>query len=409
MLNRSAIILSDLHLGPTCPEDAEQAAVTVIRRHPGSDVLLLGDTLDLSIDPPRNDPAQSAAKHLADHLEFRLALREQLQRGAAVMLFAGNHDARLAEPGVRAQLLNQLDLTDDAPLHCGLWCLQRAGVHLEHGNLYDPDNTHGHPLVAPDQRLEPLGIAMMRSVLAPTNSLFFAHASEITPWAGFTQAFVHRGARAPQLIARYYYESMRIFMHAKPKAFAEAWRVGDQRMAEYAHTHSLDVEVLKRLLELRALPRHQNKKDVFFRLYLDRSLATALWWSCGLLGAVTANVAALGLSGLGLGYLGLSLSRGKNRYSGNLVLRLQNAAHAVRRSMGARAVIFGHTHVQEQCPGYVNTGSFGFGGKQGRTYLLLEDQPSLFRMSVNEGHDAQPLTVFIAESAGPNTNSSVAA
>ena len=285
---------------------AEQAATTVIRRHPGSDVLLLGDTLDLSIDPPRNDPARSAAKYLAEHLQFRLALREQLQRGAAVMLFAGNHDAHLAEPGVRAQLLNQLDLTDAAPLHCGLWCLQRAGVHLEHGNLYDPDNTHGHPLVAPDQQLEPLGIAMMRSVLAPTNSLFFAHASEITPWAGLTQAFVHMGARAPRLIARYYYESMRIFMRAKPKAFAEAWRIGDQRLAEYAFTHGLEVQVLERLLELRALPRHQNKKDVFFRLYLDRSLATALWWSFGLLGAVTANAAALGLSGLGLGYLGLS-------------------------------------------------------------------------------------------------------
>jgi UDP-2,3-diacylglucosamine pyrophosphatase LpxH len=409
VLNRSAIILSDLHLGPTCPKDTEQAAVTVIRRHPGADVLLLGDTLDLSIDPPRNDPAQSAAKHLADHLDFRLALREQLQRGAAVMLFAGNHDARLAEPGVRAQLLSQLDLTDDAPLHCGLWCLQRAGVHLEHGNLYDPDNTHGHPLVAPGQKLEPLGIAMMRSVLAPTNALFFAHESEITPWAGLTQAFVRMGARAPQLIARYYYESMRIFIHAKPKAFAEAWRIGDRRLAEYAFTHSLDVQVLERLLELRALPRHQNKKDVFFRLYLDRSLATALWWSCGLLGAVTANAAALGLSGLGLGYLGLSLSRGKNRYSGNLVLRLQNAALAVRRSMGASAVIFGHTHVEEQCPGYVNTGSFGFGGKQGRTYLLLEDKPSLFRMSVSEGNAPRPLAVFLSNTDVVNTKPGVAA
>lgn len=408
MLNRSAIILSDLHLGPTCPSDTEKAAATVIRRHPGSDVLLLGDSLDLSLDPPKTDPGRSAARHLAINRNLRLAMREQLQRGASVMFFAGNHDAQLAHPGVRAQMLAELELTQDAPLHCGLWCLQRAGIHLEHGHLYDPDNASPHPLVAPSIDTEPLGIAMMRNVLAPTDSLFFAHAHEMTPWAGLSQAFVRLGTRAPALIARYYYVATRIFLRAGARNFSEEQRLGFERLANYAHTYGLEREGLERALSLRVLPRHQNKKDVFFRLYLDRSLATALWWSCGLAGALTANVTSLSLAGLGLGYLGLSLSRGKNRYSGSLVPRIREAALALRQHVNASAVIFGHTHVEEHCPGYANTGSFGFGGRNGRSYLLLEPQASLSRMSVTGEFNPRPLDVFVTP-AEQCTDSGVAA
>jgi hypothetical protein len=397
VLNRSAVIFSDLHLGPTCPLDAEQAAANVIRRHPGTDVMLLGDTFDLSLDPPKSDPAASAARHLAMSCNLRAALREQLQRGSSVMLFAGNHDAQLAQPGVRARLLDELGLTLDAPLYCGLWCLQRAGLHFEHGHMYDPDNSNTHPLVAPGAKTEPLGIAMMRNVLAPTDALFFAHAHEMTPWAGLRQAFVRRGRHAPGLVARYYCESVRIFLRAKPHRFSEELRKGAEELTDYARTHGLDLKDLERALSLRALPRHQNKKDVFFRLYLDRSLATALGWSCGIIGALTAGPAYLGVAGLGLGYLGLSLSRGKNRYSGSLVPRIRKAALTVREELGASAVVLGHTHVEEHCAGYVNTGSFGFGTKQGRSYLLLDAHRSLYRMSANGEYAPRMLDVFVKQ------------
>jgi len=397
VLNRPAIILGDLHLGPTCPSDTEQAAATVIRRHPTADVLLLGDTLDLSLDSPQSDPGQSAARHLATNQNLRLALREQLQRGASVLMFAGNHDAQLAQPGVRAQLLETLQLTEDAPLDCGLWCVRRAGVHLEHGNGYDPDNTNAHPLVAPSTNTEPLGIVMMRRVLAPTDSLFFAHAHEMTPWEGLSQAFVRLGTRAPQLIARYYYEATKVFLRAGAAGFSAEQRLGAERLAAYARTHGFETDELERVLGLRAFPRHRSKRDVFFRLYLDRSLATVLWSCCGLVGGFTASPAQLTLAGLGLGYLGWSLSRGKNRYSGRLVPRLREAARAVGKQVGARAVIFGHTHVEEDGPGYANTGSFGFGGRNGRSYLLLESTPALFRMSVTGAFDPRPLDVFVDE------------
>lgn len=409
MLNRSAIILSDLHLGPTCPPDTAVAAARVIRRHPGHEVILLGDTFDLSIDPPKLDPALSVTRHLAQRPEFKEALRERLVQGTPVTLFAGNHDAQLAAPLVRNKTLDCLGLNDRAPLACGTWCLNWEGLHLEHGHMYDPDNAQTHPLVAPHFDTEPLGIAMMRKVLAPTNALFFAHAHELTPLRGLTQAFVKLGPAAPRLVTRYYIEALKVFARAKSSSFSEEEALGANRLRDCALASNLELELLEQLLHTRASPRHHRKKDVFYRLYLDRSIATALWWSSSLLGATTSIPAFWGITGVSLAFLGASLARGKNRYSGTLTNRLRNAALHVRKLVDARAVVFGHTHVEETVPGYVNNGSFGFGGRNGRTYLLLESAESLLRVNATESGESQKLDILLSREADPNSTREFAA
>lgn len=395
MLNRSAIILSDLHLGPTCPPDTSKAAALVIRRHPGCETMLLGDTFDLSIDPPKLNPAVSVARHLADNSELSGALREQLQRGVPVTIFAGNHDAQLAAPEVRARLLNTLGLAESAPLSCGVWCVRRTGLHLEHGHIYDPDNAQTHPLVAPSYDTEPLGVTMMRRVLAPTQALFFAHAHELTPMTGLTQAFIRQGLSAPRLVARYYIEAFKLFARASPASFCAEALLGESRLIEYAQGRNLDIDLLNQLLSLRAVPRHHLKKEVFFRLYLDRSIATAVWLSACVLGALTSNPAFWGVSGASLVFLAASLARGKNRYRGSLESRLHDAAMNLRAITGARAVVFGHTHIEEARPGYVNSGSFAFGSSNGRSYLLYGPAESLLRVNVNGSHGPQMLDVFL--------------
>lgn len=247
----------------------------------------MGDTFDLSIDPPKLDPALSAARHLADNPELSEALSEQLRNGVPVVLFAGNHDAQLAEPQVRGKILGCLGLNENAPLSCGVWCMRRAGLHLEHGHIYDPDNAQTHPLVAPNHDTEPLGITLMRNVLAPTNALFFAHAHELTPLRGLIQAFVRLGPGAPRLVTRYYIEALRTFARAKPASFSQEESLGAKRLIDYAKASNLDIESLRHVLATRAMPRHHDKREVFFRLYLDRSIATAIWWSTTVLGAVT--------------------------------------------------------------------------------------------------------------------------
>jgi hypothetical protein len=250
---------------------------------------------------------------------------------------------------------------------------------------------------------------MMRKVLAPTNALFFAHAHELTPLKGLAEAFVRLRLSAPRLVERYYIEATRAFVRARRESFSEEALLGSQRLMEYAKFSSLDVDQLKRLLAVRAIPRHHLKKEVFFRLYLDRSMATAVWWTSSILGALTSIPAIWGVTGLSLIFLAASLARGKNRYSGSLVSRLRDAAMNVREIVDARAVVFGHTHVEETRPGYVNNGSFGFGGSNGRSYLLLESPESLFRVSVNGSGEPQKLDIFIPRNATERSKPEAAA
>ncbi len=371
--------------------------------------MLLGDTFDLSIDSPKLNPAASVASHLERNPELCAALRDQLNQGAPVALFGGNHDAQLAQPQVRAVILDWLGLNDRAPLSCGLWCAERYGVHFEHGHIYDPDNAQTHPLVAPSNSTEPLGIRLMRRVLAPTDALCFAHAHELTPLRGLAQAFLKLRHRAPHLVTRYYIEAVRAFAQAKPNTFSLELAQGEARLLDFAKTIDIDIDRLRRLSEMRATPRHHHKKEVFYRLYLDRSIATAIWWSTTLLGTATALPAFWGMTGLSLAFLAASLARGKNRYGGSLLSRMREAASAVRNIVDARAVVFGHTHVEETYPGYVNNGSFGFGSAHGRSYLLLEPPGFLLRVFVNGSQTPQMLDVLVPRESDACSNPEAAA
>ncbi len=125
----------------------------------------------------------------------------------------------------------------------------------------------------PNYDTEPLGITLMRNVLAPTNALFFAHAHELTPLRGLIQAFVRLGPGAPRLVTRYYIEALRTFARAKPASFSQEESLGAKRLIDYAKASNLDIESLRHVLATRAMPRHHDKREVFFRLYLDRSIA----------------------------------------------------------------------------------------------------------------------------------------
>ena len=70
-------------------------------------------------------------------------------------------------------------------------------------------------------------------------------------------------------------------------------------------------------------------------------------------------------------FLGYSVSQGVSRYNGEPERRLRDGAALVRQLTGAESVILGHTHREDEAPGYVNTGSFAFSRPMGRPYLLL--------------------------------------
>jgi hypothetical protein len=136
------------------------------------------------------------------------------------------------------------------------------------------------------------------------------------------------------------------------------------------------------------------------RLYFDRVLATASLTSglgilsaagLGLLtgttlmspaGALTTTGALL--STLGGGYLVASTTKQKNRYGDQVIGQLHSAAALVRQITECELVVFGHTHVEVNAPGYVNLGSFGF-GRSRRPFLLVdrEGRPERSYLPVN--------------------------
>jgi len=376
---RSVLVVSDLHLGPTAPASTGPALGGLLRRFSDHELVVLGDCFDLSLDRPEVDPLRSVVGHLDARPEFARALRERLSAGCPVTLVVGNHDAALTSPGMADGIRSSLGLQAIAPLAIEPWCIGRFGIHLEHGHLWDPDNATSHPLAAFCPAHEPLGVTMMRRVLAPSRALGFAHAHEITPLQGIVRAFRNIGPRAPMLILRYYAAACAIWMRATRKHFGPCVLRGQAALPAFVERQGLAASTVEQLLRAVPEPRHHRRSAVFARLYLDRSLATAallLSLPTALAGAPL--VAAAGAASGSL-YLGASLLRRRNRYRGVLLSRMQGAAAQIRAIAGTRAVVFGHTHVCAAQPGYANPGSFTFTDPSGRPFLVLDDRGRIHR------------------------------
>lgn len=395
-MTHACLILSDTHLSRELGQSTSSALAALLTEHRDAELILAGDIFDLSLDAPRVPAHESLVRVIAAHEPLRAALQAHLQAGRPVTLVPGNHDAALTDLSAVEALRRCLQVPDDRQLTVSPWFVRRGDVHIEHGHLYDPDNAPNHPLGGHDPRTEPLGTALMRRFVAPNDALVFAHAHETTPVSGLSRAFRLWGLRAPWVVARYFATAARLCAEAArgERAFEEEVTRGEQALAAHARQTGLDPACVARLLELAPTPTHQGFRDTFLRLYFDRIFATlSVASGLGLLGAAGLGTAGLGaglgtaglvvgrsvllpgagalLTALGAGYLLHDVSTHRSRYSGLVVPRLGQAAELVRQTTGASLVVFGHTHVQVNEPGYVNLGSFGYARGQ-RPYLALD-------------------------------------
>ncbi len=374
------MILSDTHLSRGHGQATASALASLLAEHPEAELVLAGDIFDLSLDPPRTKAEEGLGAVLASHPTLEATLRAHVARGAPITLVPGNHDAGLASAGAAETLRHALQCPDDRQFTIAEWFVRRGGVHIEHGHLYDPDNAPNHPLGGHDPRTEPLGTALMRRFVAPNDAFSFAHAHETTPASGLSAAFRLWGARAPLVIARYFATAFGLCAGAaRPRfAYGAEERRGAERLPEHALLTGLSPDTLEALLQTAPKPTHRGFSDTVLRLYFDRIFA-ALGGATGLglltaagLGVTsgaTAPAAGALLTAVGSGYLAHNVLTQQSRYSGIIVDRIANSAHTVRHVTGADLVVFGHTHVDVDEPGYVNLGSFGFNKK--RPHLLL--------------------------------------
>jgi predicted phosphodiesterase len=378
MLEKSEplIVASDVHLTRGGSERSAGRLAKLIEQRPGHEVVLAGDIFNLSLDAPSRDPSESSASIVAEYPTLATALRRHLDAGHAVTLISGNHDAGVMRSGTRDRLLQVLGATPQARLAVEPWFIRRGDVHVEHGHVYDPDNAPAHPLAAWSPETEPLGIALTRRFLAPHDAFHFAHAHHTTPLQGLTDAVKTFRGRAPMMILHYFATSSRLAAEAAvPERMAAEKARGEAAMADFASESGVSEEVVRALYRALPRPTHENFTQTFFRLYFDRVLAT-LGVAGGaarvLLGGVSGGVVGGAMALSGALYLHQSVKKGVDRYSSLPVKRLLEGAELVREITGAKLVIFGHTHCEDEAEGYQNSASFSYTYRRGSPYLVVD-------------------------------------
>ena len=376
---RSVLVVSDLHLSRRACRSAT-ALAKLLEEHPEHELVVAGDFFDLAFDPPSKDPAESIEEILSCHSELCEAISRRLARAVPVTLLAGNHDAAVASRDTRARLTRVLGVGPSAPLTTFPWFVRRAGVHIEHGHFYDPDNAPNHPLCLWSPRTEPLGVAMTRRFVAPNHAMMFAGAYQVTPLSGLLQVLTEYRLRAPLVIANYFATAGGLCLraHTERATMVAESELGAQALVEHSRALGVPAGDLEVLLGGGARPTHHGFRATFMRLYFDRIFAT-LATATGLGIAAFGQPQGLLLAGAGGLYLVGSVRTHGSRYRDLPGERLRDAAARILEATDAHGVIFGHTHVEDATSGYLNLGSFAFTQQAQRPYAEVDPKGNVSR------------------------------
>ena len=112
------VIVSDVHLGHRECRPVACALARLVAQHPGHEIVLDGDTFNLSCDPWDRDPAASSAAMLAAHPCLTSALAQHLAAGYPVTIVAGNHDMAIQRHGVREALVERMTTAESPFASC---------------------------------------------------------------------------------------------------------------------------------------------------------------------------------------------------------------------------------------------------------------------------------------------------
>lgn len=442
---RHTVVVSDVHLGEAAPAaptseadwmfyrqskfypDADlRSLVTWIAARLGAadalDFVLDGDVFELEgprvrdgVDvfdesPRTEEDAIDRTKRIVEaHEGFFAALASLVDLGHRVVFVAGNHDAQLTFAAVQSLVrgaVAERALENSAALErvrVEPWFYQtRDGLHVEHGHQYDTYCSFRDPL----RPLDESG----RVVFPTLGSLAFRR---VMSRMGHMNAYDERSymlsfGRYLRHWVRYYLFTRRsmalVFLKGAIQVVRELLRsrptqpiltiVREQaRLARkaYAETLEVDAEALEAHARLFAPPADEHPYRVVQEFHLDNMVLGAI----GLAGIVTAAYKPrLGLA-MAMGALAAGIAQELLRpRKGTLYeqRRVDRAAREVSRIYGAKAVVFGHTHVPhaevEDGVFFANTGAWAPQGEgsepapEGRPVVWLrrsgeEEEPSL--------------------------------
>lgn len=331
-------------------------------------------------DLPRTEPVarELIERILDDHPGYVAAVGRFLAAGHHVVFVSGNHDPQLGFDRVRRFIRERLALAAGHPrfadaVHFRAWFHHTAeGIHIEHGNQFDPYCSFRYPMLPllPPERGRDRVIAptvgsitfrLLGSRLGTMNPHFddswdMSFGDYLRHWSKHYLRTEH------SLAWTFFAGSFRIVaqtfqgrdagsadrFHRNVEAAARETRCDPDRVAEHAR--------------LFAPPADEALHKVIREFYVDRVVLGAL--SAGAIVAPlvarsrrTVSV-ALGAIFLMLGYELASPSRGLD----DNYRRIAARARDIARIYGSRAVVFGHTHtpygVWEEGVFYGNSGTW---------------------------------------------------
>ncbi len=370
---RRTIAVGDLHLVRETPPPVLDDFASLIEAHRGSRLIVAGDLFDLSADHPGVAKATALERSFEENTRVRSMLAEHVERDGELWLLAGNHDSALAEEDADGIVRRALR-TDSASalrVRTSPWFLRDAGLHVEHGHLFDPDNATDHPLAA---NLRSLGVRFVEDFVAPTGAFRYLNANDGTPLMLFVSAFTWYGKRGPYVVYKYFDTAFRAVMSSGPfrdAASEQAFgRTREDRF--FSSLGEEDPSRFRDLLEIGAAPTMRSLGETLSRLYLDRVAATCMVMGGLALFAAGRRRAAFTSIGLGALAMGASWALGHDRYGGTVPERLREGAGAIRAACATDLVVMGHAHRDHLEDGYANTGSFAFPrGTPGRPFIEI--------------------------------------
>lgn len=387
---KHTVVLSDLHLWEAVAGEGlwmryrqrryfpDAALVALFERldrecEPGSiELVLNGDVFDFDIarpdgqeDPPRDERSAVARMHsiLDDHEPFLDGLARLLSRGHAVVFIAGNHDLPLVLTNVQRALRSRIEAAlerADASAATvseamervsikGWFHRTREGVHVEHGQQYDAYTSVPHPLWPVATRRaemqQTLGSLTMRYLIGRLG-YFNPNVDEsfLLSLGGYLAHWVRYYLFTPRSLAlRWLFGTLQVAVRLlrdteKKSAAREAVSLvrashesGASMPQLIEHAYLEQPAALRRAARLLCLDRMVQLVVLCIALAMFTVDRTAGWVSL----AFTAVLALVFRFVLPDGELAENYRH----------VRL--AQRSIARIYGARAVVFGHTHIPE--------------------------------------------------------------
>ncbi len=392
---RHTVVISDVHLCESVPGDdawlrwrqrpylpdeefASLVDALIAEAHGPGDIIEFvfnGDLFDFDAgrvidgravfeDLPRTEPVavDLITRILDDHTGYVTALAKLLKSGPNRAVFvSGNHDPQLAFDGVRRRIREVVSRVAGDP-SVGERILFRAwfhhtpdGVHIEHGNQYDPYCSFRYPMMphgpmpgTAEPEITPTVGSIAFRYMASRMGYFNPHvdASFLLTAPGYVAHWVKHYLFAPRaLVQPFVIGLVRMFAQLLAGRDPISADRAAQNVTRAAEETGATRVAIARHAALFSRPAQDAIHKVVREFWVDRALLGALCAAAVTVPIFARNRAAVGVAlGLPMVFAAYEYAVPKPSLDDNWNA-VRSMSPRIAEIYGVRAVVFGHTHI----------------------------------------------------------------